>query len=435
MKHIRSAFLVILGLLACGRAFATDPEPREALTPKQIEELVSPIALYPDPLVGLILPATTRPSDIVLAARFLEGGGNPDQAATEPWDDSVRALVRYREVITYLDQNLAWTRSLGECFLNQPEAVMDAIQKVRVRARAAGLLNDTGEQEVIVESDEIRIVPANPTVIYVPRYDPEILYFSSYPYYYPGPFLTFGIGYGVGAWLSYDCDWHYRSVRIAHRPAHWYHRPDWRGHHPDRPFGATAWTRWAPPTRHDRRFDRPPHHTGVVLRPDRPRGMSAPATSIAPSPRPRDGVRPGTVHSSIRSEPTRRVETVNQPRNDRRNPRHDPAVTMTAPIARQAPASPAVVHRPPSVQHRPPARVSPPRVYNEASASPRREHTYPPTVRSGPAYTPPAPRVTAPPPGRPRPSVDARPAEPRGDTRDRSSQRSRVEGSEHRQLN
>ncbi|MBI2498531.1 MAG: DUF3300 domain-containing protein [Opitutae bacterium] len=437
MKHLRSAFLVILGLLACGRTMAADPEPREALTPKQIEELVSPIALYPDPLVALILPAATRPSDIVLAARFLQGGGNPEQAATEPWDDSVRALVRYREVIAYLDQNLAWTRSLGECFLNQPDAVMDAIQMVRVRARAAGLLKGTGEQEVIVESDEIRIVPASPTVIYVPRYDPEILYVSSYPYYYPGPFLTFGIGYGVGAWLSYDCDWHYRTVRIAHRPAHWYHRPDWRGHHPDRPSGATAWTRWAPPPRHDRRFDRPTHHSGVVLHPDRPRGISDSSPHVAPpSTRSRDAGRPGTGQSSFRSESPRRVEVGNQPRYDRTNPRHNPSVTINAPVAGPAPAVPAVVHRPPSVSHRPPTQISPPRVYNEASAGPRREHTNPSSVHPVRTYTSPAPRVTAPPPERSRPTVDARPAEPRGESRDRSDHRQRAESNgPHRQLN
>ncbi|MDI1249117.1 MAG: DUF3300 domain-containing protein [Lacunisphaera sp.] len=406
MKNLRSAFLVILGLLACGRIAAADPEPREPLTPKQIEELVSPIALYPDPLVALILPAATRPSDIVLAERFLTGGGDPEKAATEPWDDSIKALVRYREVIDYLDENLAWTRSLGESFLDQPVAVMNAIQAVRARARAAGLLKDTSEQEVVVESDEIRIVPANPTVIYVPRYDPEILYVSSYSSsFYPGPFLSFGIGYGIGAWLSYDCDWRYRSVRIAHRPAHWYHQPDWRGRYPHHPAGPTTWQRWAPPPRHDRRFDRPTHSAGPVLHPSRPRGMSAPAS-------------PGRVGG-------------NTPRNERLNPPpRQQSSAMVTPDVNPTPANPGRVHRAPPSYQRPAEQAPSPRVRNDSAASPRRDHGNPPSARPPQGHTPPPPRVSAPPPERPQPSASPRPAEPRGDTRDRSPDRHRGDDNE-----
>jgi len=303
MKTSRSVILVILVLLAGGRTAAADPDPREPLTSAQIEQLVSPIALYPDPLVALILPAATRPSDIVLAARFLERGGDPEQAAGEPWDESVKSLARYREVLVYLDQNLAWTRSLGECFSDQADDVMDAIQVVRVRARAAGLLTDTSEQEVIVEGDEIRIVPASPTVIYVPRYDPEILYVTSFPIYYSGPFLTFGLGYRVGAWLSYDCDWRYRALRIAHRPDHWYRQPDWRGRH--QPGGATTWNRWVPPPRHDRRFDRPSRSSEFVPHPSRPRALPGPTHSGAPSARHRDAGRPGPEQRPFRPAATR----------------------------------------------------------------------------------------------------------------------------------
>lgn len=459
MNNLRSVFLAFLTLLVCGRAAAADAESREPLTPKQIEELVSPIALYPDPLVALILPASTRPSDIVLAARYLERDGDPDRTATEPWDESIKSLARYREVITYLDENLAWTRSLGDCFLDQPDAVMDAIQMVRARARAAGLLKDTTEQEVIVESDEIRIVPANPTVIYVPRYDPEIFYVSSFPsYYYPGPFLTFGIGYGVGAWLSYDCDWRYRSVRIAHRPAYWYQRPDWRARHPHQPVGATTWRRWAPP-RHDRRFDRPSHHSGFVLRPGRPRGQSDATPHVAPSTNRRDDGRPITGQSSFRPESQRGPEGINQPRYDRQSPRRPSSVTVVAPDASRTPdASPSVGHRPPtqtyrpaSVQQRPPtvsnrpvseqqrpptmtrsspAQVAPPRVHNVPIASPRRDHGNPSSVRTAQSYTPPAPRVTAPPPERSQPSVQHRPSEPSRESRDGTPHRQRAEANE-----
>lgn len=247
----------------------------ERLATEQLETLVAPIALYPDPLVALILPAATRPSDIVLASRYLESGGDPNAVDQQPWEDSVKALVRYREVLDYLDDNLEWTRTLGEAFLDQRDEMMAAIQTLRARAHGDGLLANSPQQEVIVEEREIRIVPAQPTVIYVPRYDPEVLYVRHvHTYsYWPRPFITFGIGYSIGAWLSYDCDWRYRTVYVVHRPAHWYYRPDWRvryvhrHHHPD-----YRWTHWSP--RHDRgRYHsrRDAHHSTsqVVLKPQR----------------------------------------------------------------------------------------------------------------------------------------------------------------------
>jgi hypothetical protein len=246
--------------LACllGRAVAADPSAPQTLSPEQIEELVSPIALYPDPLIALILPASTFPSDLVLAARFLDRGGSPDATASEPWDESVRSLTRYREVIDYLDDHLEWTRRLGNCFMEQPDDVMDAIQMVRVRARAAGFLTDTPEQRVIVESDEICIVPAQPTVIYVPRYDPWVICRPSPAYYSRGPFITFGVGWGVGSWLSFDCDWRARSVRVIDRPAYWYRSPRWDDRDRYRSFAGTNWSRRTPYARHDERFERSP---------------------------------------------------------------------------------------------------------------------------------------------------------------------------------
>ncbi len=433
MKILRSALLVTLGLLACGRAAVAEPEQRTPLTPKQIEELVSPIALYPDPLVALILPAATRPSDIVLAARFLENGGDPERAATEPWDESVKALARYREVVDYLDENLAWTRSLGESFLDQPVAVMNAIQAVRARAREAGLLKDTSEQEIIVEDDEIRILPANPTVIYVPRYDPEILYVSSFPSYYPGPFLTFGIGYGIGAWLSYDCDWRYHSVRIAHRPAYWYRQPDWRGRHFYHPPGATAWQRWTPPARHDRRFDRPSNHSGVVLHPNRPRrDASGPAPYAAPSTHFRDARRPDAGQSSFRPEPPRRRDEASQPRNDRTSPRrHAPAIA-DSPAMSQTLAGQSVANRPPPAYQRPPTQVHQPRVHNDSAASPRRDSAHQSSVRPVPTHAPPAPRMAAPPPERPQRTMQSPTPGPRNEGYDRSAYRQRPDRNEPR---
>jgi hypothetical protein len=261
-----NAFLAALTCVAlASTALPAGAADSPALPPRsaaELEEHVAPIALYPDPLVALILPASTRPTEVVLAMRFLDRGGNAELATRESWDDAVKALTRYREVLEYLDQNLAWTRTLGEAFIEQPEDVMAAIQNVRARARANGLLSDTREQAVYVDDGEIRIVPASPTLLYVPRYNPTILYTNST--LLPSYWLTFGVGYGVGAWLSYDCDWRYRAVRVVSRPPHWYHAPDWRP--PPRRTYFTS-SRWTPPPasldRHPERprrdFDRPRH--------------------------------------------------------------------------------------------------------------------------------------------------------------------------------
>ena len=230
------------------------PEPRSALQPftqEQLKQLVAPIALYPDALIALILPASTVPSDLVLAARFVSSKGDPAQAANQPWDDSVKSLVRYPDIVKWMDQNLEWTTQLGEAFLDQPADVMNIIQQLRAQARAAGTLVDTPQQKVVEEETYIRIVPAEPEVIYVPQYDPQIVYadyeesYYGEPYYggpyYGGPYspgwgpgLTFGIGFAVGPWLNYDCDWSRRKVCVGDWNPRWRHdrgrgwRDDWQ---------------------------------------------------------------------------------------------------------------------------------------------------------------------------------------------------------------
>lgn len=282
MKTILLSLLSMPCLAVMGAA--TEPTvSMGSLAQDQIEILVSPIALYPDALVALILPASTRPSDIVLAARFLDGDDDIDAAAGENWESSVRALVRYPEVVTYLDENLAWTQSLGDVFLAQPADVMNAIQTVRARARAKGLLVDTEEQEVIVEDGEIRIVPAQATVIYVPHYDPEVLYVTYERPYYPGPFLSFGIGYSIGAWLSYDCDWGYRTVYIAHRAPDWHYNYNWRARPDYRYSTGRSGRAWAPASHYVRNLN---HSLGAptitVLNPHRNRVSSGHTRLEAP---------------------------------------------------------------------------------------------------------------------------------------------------------
>jgi hypothetical protein len=201
--------------------------PSETVAP--LEQLVAPIALYPDALVALILPAATASSDVVLAARFLTTGGGAEQIDAQPWDDSVKGLAHYPDVVKWMDQNLSWTQQLGQAYLDEPQAVMNAIQRARAQAKANGILVDTPQQHVVAEDSYIRIVPAEPEVIYVPRYDPEVIYVERPVYYSPDPWISFGVGFGVGSWLAYDLDWRSCSILVDHRRhEHWNNRYDWR---------------------------------------------------------------------------------------------------------------------------------------------------------------------------------------------------------------
>ena len=188
----------------------------QKLTMAELSQLLAPIALYPDALIALILPASTVPSDVVLGARFVKANGDPANVENKPWDESVKSLSRYPDVLTWLDENLEWTASVGEAFVEQPADVMNAIQGLREQARAAGHLVDTPQQKVLIEEEVIRIIPADPEVIYVPVYDPQVVYVESYT---TVPVLTFGLGFAVGSWLTYDFDWNRRCV----------YRGNWRG--------------------------------------------------------------------------------------------------------------------------------------------------------------------------------------------------------------
>lgn len=222
-SRVVAAVLIILAGWFSAPLRAQSPAPAETpervlLGPQELEDLLAPVALYPDALIALILPATTVPSDVVLGARFLRAEGDGSLVDSQPWDDSVKSLTRYPDVLLWLDENLEWTAAVGEAFVEQPADVMNAVQALREKARAAGHLVDTPEQKVVVEEEVIRIIPADPEIIYVPQYDPTIIYVQSYTPVYT-PILTFGIGFAVGSWLNYDFDWRRRCV----------YRGNWRG--------------------------------------------------------------------------------------------------------------------------------------------------------------------------------------------------------------
>ncbi|MGC8624906.1 MAG: DUF3300 domain-containing protein [Phycisphaerae bacterium] len=191
-----------------GPPVAATPQIVAPLTAPQIDQLVAPIALYPDPLLAQLLPASTYPQQVALAAQWLQYNPNPSEIiiAMQNWDPSIKAMVHYPTVLAYMDANLAWTDALGVAFLNQQAEVMQAIQQLRAQALAAGTLQSTPQQQIISQNGVIWIEPVNPQIIYVPQYNPSIVY-SPQPGYYPAPYLTFGIGFAIGNWRNNDCDW------------------------------------------------------------------------------------------------------------------------------------------------------------------------------------------------------------------------------------
>lgn len=199
----------------------------EKFTEAQLDELVGPIALYPDVLVAQVLPASTYPMDIVKAARFLEDQqGRVDEKTIKAlsWDPSVLALMHYPEVIQLLNDDLDWTQTLGEAVMIQQEEVMAAIQRFRQRAMAAGNLMTGLHMTVVQEDQTIVIEPASPTVVYVAQYDPQVVVVREES---SASVIGFGKGFVVGAWLGYGCNWGSSSITIRHRNYWGVVRPGW----------------------------------------------------------------------------------------------------------------------------------------------------------------------------------------------------------------
>ena len=225
-----------------GQAPAPPPAqapPYAQQTPEQLQQLVAPIALYPDSLVAQILAASTFPEQVVEAGRWvqahpdLKGQALGQAVDQQPWDPSVKALTAFPSVLGNMDKNLSWTSSLGDAYYNQQQDVMDAIQVMRQRAQATGNLRSTPQQTVTTQGSTVVIEPAEPDVVYVPAYDPWLVYgYSIAPwpgwYEYPGiwfggPYLSFGIGFGIGwfggfgwGWPHWGFDWYHRYPIYNH---------------------------------------------------------------------------------------------------------------------------------------------------------------------------------------------------------------------------
>jgi hypothetical protein len=206
------------------------PVPPPAVAPQRsaadLEKLVAPIALYPDALIATILPASVYPLEIVQAARFVANTNNLAKLDEQPWDRNVKAVARVPQVIKQMNDDLSWTMELGEAFLAQDKDVMDAIQSMRAKAQQVGTLKTTPQQVVtvtnmvvettidqkvvVVTNTIVQIQPASSTVMYVPTYNPAVVYYPPPPTYVgPPPAVSFAAGVAVGAIIANNCDWHY----------------------------------------------------------------------------------------------------------------------------------------------------------------------------------------------------------------------------------
>jgi hypothetical protein len=217
-----------------GQATTAAPQ-QKPLSREQIEALVAPIALYPDALLAQVLMASTYPLEIVQASRWAQanpkvsGKALEDAMQQQPWDASVKALVAAPQALLMLNDKLDWTQKLGDAFLAQQPDVLEAVQQLRARADSAGKLKSTKEQTVSTQSVSGKTVyvvqPANPQVVYVPSYDPAVVYggwpypaYPPYSYYPPGyvagGVLAFGAGMAVGAALWGGCNWGNNQVNV-----------------------------------------------------------------------------------------------------------------------------------------------------------------------------------------------------------------------------
>ena len=168
-----------------------------------------------------MLPASTYPSEIADASGWLKNGGNLSSIDDQNWDESVKAITRYTDVLNMMADNMDWTANLGDAFLNQPEDVTKSIQRLRWQARDTGNLVSNGKQEVDIEEGNIEIVPTQPQFIYVPVYNPGVVY-TQRLILGASPFMTFGPPLILGGWLIMDFDWGRHEVIY-----HGWNRPGW----------------------------------------------------------------------------------------------------------------------------------------------------------------------------------------------------------------
>ena len=196
-----------------------------------LEKLAQPIALHPDPLIAVLLPAAVYPLEIVQAARFIKDTNNIPKVDEQAWDENVKAVAKFPELVAKMDADLPWTVELGQAFLDQPKELMDTIQALRGKAHKAGTLQNSAQQVVTVTNivvmqtnitevvrvtnQIVQVQPSNPEVVYVPSYPPTVYYPPpAYVYNPVAPLVTFGAGMAWGAILANNCDWGHGDIDV-----------------------------------------------------------------------------------------------------------------------------------------------------------------------------------------------------------------------------
>jgi len=260
------------GLMAQGAKEEAAKQEGPAFRPEEIDQMVAPIALYPDALLAQVLAASTYPLEIVQAARFvqqnkeLKGEKLLAAAKDKDWEPSVKAMLEFSDVLLMMNEKLEWTEKLGDAFLGQQKEVMTSVQRLRQKAQESGNLKTTKEQKVVVEKETkvIVIESASPQVVYVPTYNPTVVYGAwPYPAYPPAPVYPYGYaataafsfaaGVAIGAAASgyggWGCGWGNNEVNInastnnnftknnynnpqkyqAKQNQNWQHNPEHRG--------------------------------------------------------------------------------------------------------------------------------------------------------------------------------------------------------------
>ena len=234
-KCAHALVLVLVLMMAVPPGTFGQPAGPPVFKQEELDQMLAPIALYPDSLLAQIFMASTYPLEVVQADRWakqnttLKGDGLTAALEKQPWDPSVKSLANFPQVLTMMSEKLDWTQKLGDAFLAQQKDVMATVQTLRKKAVEAGNLKTTSEQQVIVEKETIIIQPASPQVVYVPTYNPTVVYGAwPYPAYPPAPYyppgysagtvlLAFGAGVAVGAAWGYawgGCNWHGGDVDV-----------------------------------------------------------------------------------------------------------------------------------------------------------------------------------------------------------------------------
>jgi len=325
MRALFFAVLLLVPMTALAQRSETAAPKPDLLKPEELDQLVAPIALYPDPLLAEVLMASAYPLDIVQADRWLRSHKNlkGDQLkaalAKEDWDDSIKSLAATPDVLAMMSEKLDWTEKLGDAVVDQQPDVMDAIQRLRAKAQANNKLTSTKQQTVKVDQVQgrqvIAIQPTDPDTVYVPYYDPAVVYgawpYPDYPPYYwpPPPYigygllaagLAFGAGYALGNWWSGgywggNINWSGGGNNINITPP---------GNRPTHPIAGGGGNRWQPRVDHRQNAgnraarDFRGNRGQQVLNPGGRPG-NRPGAGNRPSNRPSAGTKPGGGRTNV----------------------------------------------------------------------------------------------------------------------------------------